>query len=375
MKRIIFFLLIGLQLLNIGIAEEELDKLPLVALLLKNGHLERAERVYGTLTEEEKKAEAVKFSVVSGLLSLAKSDFAKARESFLEARAQGHQDPELAISIAQASYGLKDYENVVEELEAQKMIFQERPRVSILYLESLWKLKRYDSAFTELKGLMTKNPELSLFKVSFVQFMLDLGLLQSSLEWIMQPEHATTWDTKDIMILASLFHAQKSDDHLVQLLQYGALLFPENTDLKFQLAAHYAKKGQFLAAASVLDQFEQKFAIELSELYRQSGFFTRADYLATLARDSKERTRQKLTLYLSEAQYDKAVTLEDSLTGQGLLSSDQLRYALAYAFYRVRDFDKSEFHLSRVQDGQIYSKALQLRSSVEKCRENIWSCD
>lgn len=375
---LLFILTLSLGLFGLKASEEELEKLPLIALLLKNGHTDRAQLVFNDLTPKEKQKDLKRVHTLEGLLHLSSQKFDLARLSFLKARELGQNDPELFIYMAQAYFGLEDYQSVINELTGSKekeQILVERPRVSLLLAEAWWKRGEYKQSLEFLEKLMAIHPELSLPKLTYVQSLLDLELIQYTYEWAMTSPRQEAWSERDLLTMASLFQAKSASLQVIKLLEFASLRYSTNPEIKFQLASVYAQQNKFLAAATVLENQSKRYPLELSELYRQSGFAVRADYLAGLVDPIKDRTQQKLTLYLAKSEFDRAITLEKDLEGLGLLDSDQLRYALAYAFYKVRDFKKSEFHLAKINEPSVYEKALLLRSSLGRCEENIWSCE
>ena len=51
-----------------------------------------------------------------------------------------------------------------------------------------------------------------------------------------------------------------------------------------------------------------------------------------------------------------------------------MRYALAYAYYVVKEYDQSEVHLKKIQDDALFSKATVIRKNIEKCKTNPSEC-
>ena len=62
------------------------------------------------------------------------------------------------------------------------------------------------------------------------------------------------------------------------------------------------------------------------------------------------------------------------LSRLGLLSDENIRYALAYAYYKTGRFERAEEQLKPIQDPQLFESALQLRKAMAACREAGWEC-
>ena len=60
--------------------------------------------------------------------------------------------------------------------------------------------------------------------------------------------------------------------------------------------------------------------------------------------------------------------------GSQLLDDDELRYAVAYSFYRTGDFVKSEEYLKSIERDDLFEKSLELRKEISKCKNESWAC-
>ncbi len=378
------FILIATLFFQISLlkAEEELEKLPLIALLIKNGHLDRAQKVFDELTEKEKKQDLARTYTLEGLLALSGENYDLAINAFKQARIAGQKDPELSIYLAQAYYAKKDYPSVLEELAGQTQLFQARVRLYVLYCDSIWQLNEKQKAFDCLYQANQMHPEATIVDLNLIHYFNSLKLYQHSLEHALSERNIKRWSGQDLITIASLFKEQEQYNSALQVLELAHLLYenkPEAKEIKLQLARIYLNQQKPMAAATVLDKTNSNgtpiFPLELAEIYRQTGHYVRADYLLHFVPKREDQLKQKLTLYLTQQDYEKASALDASLSDVSAQLPDPLRYALAYALYKTRKFEEASFHLSRVNDQSIYDKAIKLRAHLRNCQENIWLCE
>lgn len=381
MKHIILLFFILLQT-TASFAEDELEKLPLIALLIKNGHLERAQKVYETLSEKEKNQDKKRATTLQGLLALSQEKYELALSSFYQARQLGQKDPELSIYISQAHYAKKQYAQVIKELDGKVELFQARVRLYALYCDSFWQQDEKQLAFDCLFKAQQMHPDSSVSYINTISYLNSLGLFNESLELVLRGDKKNLWSAQDLLTASQLFHEKNQKQMGLKVLEYAHLLFSdkvEQKDIKLQLARTYLDLGKPMAAATILDQTNKQgvplFPLELAEIYRQSGHYARADYLLQFVEKKDEQLKQKLTLYLTQKDYEKAGALERPLLNSSIDLPDPLRYALAYALYKTRQFDQASQQLARVQDQALYEKAIQLRAHLRRCQENIWFCD
>ncbi|NJK88460.1 MAG: hypothetical protein HC923_03055 [Myxococcales bacterium] len=91
--------------------------------------------------------------------------------------------------------------------------------------------------------------------------------------------------------------------------------------------------------------------------------------------DQKEKIKQRLSLLLKQESFEEAAALDDRMVRLGLLSDENLIYALAYAHFRVGSFGRAETLLGQISDPELFRKAVALRESIEACRADDWRCE
>ena len=90
--------------------------------------------------------------------------------------------------------------------------------------------------------------------------------------------------------------------------------------------------------------------------------------------DQKVKLRQRLALLLELQRYEQAAAMDDDLRRTGLMDDEDIRYALAYAVFKVGDFDNAEIHLQKLTRPDLFRKAAELRRAIQDCSEDAWQC-
>jgi len=64
----------------------------------------------------------------------------------------------------------------------------------------------------------------------------------------------------------------------------------------------------------------------------------------------------------------------NDLTRVGLLEDQDIRYALAYAYFKSGDFDRAEEQLGQLERADLFRKATELRRVMTQCADQPWLC-
>lgn len=91
-------------------------------------------------------------------------------------------------------------------------------------------------------------------------------------------------------------------------------------------------------------------------------------------RDQEVKLKQRLALYLETGQFARAASMEQSLTRVGLIENEDVGYALAYAFFKIGDFESAEKRLQELTRPDLFRKSAELRSAMQDCAEEPWQC-
>jgi len=136
--------------------------------------------------------------------------------------------------------------------------------------------------------------------------------------------------------------------------------------------------GSVLSSALVMEEVARRdpaYLIEAAELYRRAGRLERALFLNAHVADQKAKMKQRLQILLQLERFEMVSAMEARLSRLGLLEDEQIRYALAYGFFMIRDFEAAERHLVGLHDRELFQKGVALRQAIVSCREAGARCD
>jgi uncharacterized protein HemY len=161
------------------------------------------------------------------------------------------------------------------------------------------------------------------------------------------------------------------------LLEQAVLRHPGDEQLLELLGQVYIDQQAYISAALVFDWASIKFprfAEKAATLYLRAGDPVRSLQLNRRIIDQKEKFRLRLGIDIELEDYESLVTKTDALKRYGLLEDDRIVYALGYAHFRNREFDKAMYYLKSIQDSQLFAKASHLFKQIEKCRNESLEC-
>lgn len=109
-------------------------------------------------------------------------------------------------------------------------------------------------------------------------------------------------------------------------------------------------------------------------MYRRAGDYVMALLKNTEMLDTKEKYKQRIAIFLQYGDFERVIVTRKAMERSGLMEDENMRYALAYAYYMEGDFDETEAILETLTKPDLFRKATELRSKMEKCKNNIWEC-
>lgn len=357
-------------------AQEEVDYLGLAAMLIKNGYMDRAETTLDKINLKEDPVDLSQYRALRGMIALSKKQHSEAETLFLSALENEEADREIYLYLAEAQYSRKDYLKAEASLLKADPQSRKTPGFFILYANILWSQGKKDQAWEVLRKAPSQGvaPEV-LLKQQF-QFVLEEGLYHTARELIFLAVQLDM-KAKDIATMAGLLREKQQVRLAIAPLEWAKLKWPQSTEVLMELAYCYLKEEKELAAAMLLEaaaRSKPELASEAVELLRHARKPFRAEVLLSLIQDESKELRQRVGIYLGKERYDLVAYLSGRLSQAGLLQDEELRYALAYSFYVLGDFEKAQWHLSKIAREDLFAKALEIRKSMEDCRETPWVC-
>ncbi|MCA9538583.1 MAG: hypothetical protein KC620_06825 [Myxococcales bacterium] len=356
----------------------EVDHLALAALLLRDGHPDRAAAVLAEVDPNAEGIDRPRYFTLRGVAALRGRDFAGALRDFDAAVAEGAADPELHLLRARCGYAINDCKVTLSALQAAGPgPASGDPDFFTMTAECHWREQRPADSLAALDAGEAAFPEHRDFARARIERLLELGLSQAAAE--AGARFAEQSDTLEdaLFVSEAMLRAGRAEPARAAL-ERARLRFGDVPSLLVQLAHAWLGSGHALAAARFFERaalFEPEHARDAAELYREHGLYARALEQNGRLFEQPAKLRQRLAILLDMERFEAAAALEPRLARLGLLDADEeLRYALAYAWFRQGDFNQAEAHLHRLTQPALFTRAGQLRKAMADCRAGA-PCD
>lgn len=371
---------------------DEIDYLALAARLLRDGHADRAEGALRQVDRKQPKLDRRRFHTLRGLAALSQKHFAPAVAAFEAAikappppgevqekgaKAATGPDPSLLMYLAQSHFGQAHYAEALRALARAGQALDGEQATYLMRAQANWKLERPDAAIAALVAGAKRFPDEAQFIRTQVFYLVELGLFQRGTalgERYLARAEATA---EDYIAVAEALRRGKQAERAGLLLEGAHLRFHGNPRILLALSHTYIDREQPLSAAILLEdaaRLDAKYAIEAAEMYKRAGRLSRALSINARVDDQAAKFRQRLAILLEMERFELVGGMAPTLDRLGLLKDEQVRYALAYALYKVGDFKGAEGHLKRMTDVSLLDSANQLRQAMQACRADGWQC-
>lgn len=357
--------------------DEEVSYLELAALMVRDGNLERALLALDQVDLQAEDVDLLRYYTLRGMTHLRRSEYEPAIDAFESAIASGQAQSVVYVYLAQAYFSVERYREVINALDQAG---PELDRVASIYhmrAQSYWLLEERAMALAVLDQATEVFPEDPGFQRRKVFFLMDMGLYQEAAEQGEEYLSRSEGKLEDYVALGNAMRASGQLDRAAHLLELAKLRFPADTSVKKVLANTYMDRNETNAAADLVYEaalFDPTLISEAAELYRRAGRPQRALMLNVQIQDQEVKLKQRLALYLETQQFAQAAAMELDLRRIGLLGDEDIRYALAYAFFKTGDFAAAELQLQQLTRPDLFRKAAELRSAMQDCAEDIWQC-
>jgi tetratricopeptide (TPR) repeat protein len=287
------------------------------------------------------------------------------------------QIEEIYIYLSQAHYKAEQYLNAVHALDAAGEKGRASASLFTLRAECYWKAGQKGSAIDALsRGSKLFPKDATLLKQKFYYFA-ELKLYQASIEAAKAYMKKVPANAQEYITLAQMLQSGGESEQAIRVLEEAKLEFPSSAKVHILLGHYYHQKEMPHITAELFEEgsfYDAKYLKEAAEMYRRNGALAHALYLNSMMQDKEEKTKQKVAIYIGKGEFEKIIGLKDALGRYGLLQNDTMRYALAYAYYRVKAYEEAETHLKKIEDDELFSKATIIRKNIEKCRNNSLEC-
>lgn len=353
------------------------DFVELAAVMLKDGHHDRALLALQSVDLRNKKTDLARFYTLQGLAYLGLNDLEAARDSLQLAITNGQQDRSIFIYLAQAYFGLKDYRNTVNAISKAGDLVNKDAMLISLKAESYWQLQQPEAAINALNDGQRAFPSDFRFLKRKVFYLVELELYQEAVRLGREFLQRSKASAADYVAFGNALRLSREFQEATKILEIARLQYPYD-ELVAKLLAHtYLDQGQLNSAAFILEQaalLNPALQSEAAEIYRRAGRFHKALTLNESIPDQKVKLKQRLSILLALKQFERAANMESSLYRTGLLEDQSVRYALAYALFSTRRFAEVNKHLDHLKDAELFRKATELRRLMEICKTEPWQC-
>ena len=356
---------------------QKTDHISLAAMMIKDGHFDRALLALQSVDLEQEETDLVRFYTLQGLAYLNLNDMLAAKDNLALAIKNGQQEPVIYIYLAQANYALKEYSEVIAAVNHAEPIIRDYPTLLEMKAQSQWLLKQTDAAIDTLNTAQQMMPDDYRFMRRKVFYLMQLQLYQQAAQLGKQYLNKSDAKASDYIAIGNALRLSKEYPQTLNIMEATRLKFPANVTIAKVLAHTYIDMGQLNSGAFILEQaaqYDPRLIGEASEVYRRAGRYYKSLTLTTRVRDLKVKLKQRLAIYLALKRYEQAANMKKSLYRSGLLEDENMRYALAYAYFSSGQFDAASRQIDFLKEVELFKKGVELRRMMANCSDEPWQC-
>ena len=301
----------------------------------------------------------------------------KKRKAFDPEKIRKQKLEQLYLFLSRAYYRNKEYANAIKALEKAGAAGRNRPGLYLYKADCYWKMGAKDRAFATLEAGSRKfTKDISLKKQKFY-YLAKLNLYHAAAAAAESFLEDRNTSAKAYITVAQVFLRAGEKPEAIRLLEKAKFRYDDEPKIPLLLGNIYLKEAMLHTPAQLFEEsalIDDKYIKDAVEMYRRAREIPHAWYLNAKNPDPKEQLRQKIALLVSEGAFEKLIGLRSDMARYGLLQEDTIRYALAYAYYMVKDYANAEKNLKKITDNQLFSKATIIRKNIERCKEKPMEC-
>ncbi len=356
---------------------QDVDYLELASLMLRDGNLERTEIALSQVDLEEEGLDVQRFYIISALFQIRKNNNEQAISLIKKAKSLGPVDAVMDIYLAQAAYATEKYQLAIEALDSAGPTVAKIPSIYHMRAQSHWKLENHDMGIAVLDQASLIFADDKSFPRRKIFYYLELGYNKQAAalgQAYLQKFHG---ELDDYLAIGNALRASGDQLAALQFLENARLKFPNNEGISKSLAAVYIRDENYYSAAKIIHDasyHNSELIKEAAELYRRAGSEYMALSLNSLIEDQTEKFKQRMALLLQLENFEQAAAMENNIKRINLDSDENIKYALAYALFKIGNYSRSENYLSQITDTEIFKKAIELRKIMEDCAQDSWRC-
>jgi len=350
---------------------EDIDYIGIAAVMIRDGNYERAERALQEVDLADEEIDLQRYYTLSGLLALRRGENDQAIEAFTAATEAGQTDPSINVYLAQAYSAEGRYEESIEAIDRVPNLAQ-FPALYSLLAEGYWRTDQKDRAYDTLDRAIDLFPSQAQFLRQQIFYLIELNLTQAAVEKSRLYIERLEDDPAAYVTVGEALRRGGDPQVAVETLEMGRLLHPGNRQIHLALAQAYLDLGHSRSAGAMVERaaaYDASLYFEAAEIYRRAGEFERALYLNSLVIEEERKAIQRFHILLAMERYESAVALESRLDRVGALVDDANRYAMAFALFQTRQFERAIDYINRIEGSDYFRRATQLRQAIETVRD------
>ncbi|MCZ7581972.1 MAG: hypothetical protein M5R36_00850 [Deltaproteobacteria bacterium] len=203
-----------------------IDRLGLAALLIKDGHFDRAEAVLAEIDETEVQNDLGRLRTLWGLLYLRRGLFVEAKEQLSQAAAFDGAESMVYVYLAQAHYGLGEYDESLAAIAKAGETAHDLESIYLLEAQCHWKMGRREEAWRVASDGIVRYPGNDDLARQRVFYLIEMGLFQEAgrLGWEFLGRSKT--EAADFLGIGEALRQSRRHDQAKVILEEGLLRFP-----------------------------------------------------------------------------------------------------------------------------------------------------
>ena len=353
------------------------DYISLAAMMIKDGHHDRALLALQSVDMEDEATDLIRLYTLQGLAYMGLNDMLAAKDSLAQAINNGQQDPVIYVYLAQANYALKEHADVIAAVNNAAAVVHDYPILLEMKAQSYWQINQTDAAIDTLNKAQEMFSNDYRFMRRKVFYLMELKLYQQAALLGKQYLNKSDGKASDFIAIGNALRLSKEYQQTLSIMEAARLKFSDNVTIAKVLAHTYIDMGQMNSGAFILEQaaqYDPMLVAESAEVYRRAGRYYKALTLNTGIRDQKVKLKQRLAIYLALKRYEQAANMKKSLYRSGLLEDQNIRYALAYAYFSSGQFNAASRQIDFLKESELFKKGVELRRMMANCTEEPWQC-
>jgi tetratricopeptide (TPR) repeat protein len=362
----------GQQSQGSGGRQGEVDYLGIAAVMIRDGNYERAAGALSNVDPTSEDLDRQRYFTLSGLLALRQGNNPEAISNFEAAIDEGQTESVLNVYLAQAYYAEGLYEEAISTIDRVTNLTQFPALYSIL-AESYWRLEERERAYDTLERASDLFPRETQFLRQQIFYLIDLDLTQEAADKSLIYLEQADRDPRAYVAIGEALRRGGNPELAVRTLEMARLLFGLDEQVHLALAQAYLDAGQPRNAGEMVERAavgNPSLYYEAAEIYRRGGAYARALFLNTLVLDETRKAAQRFSLLLATERYEAAAALESRLERTGALAEDRNKYAMAFALFQNREYDRAILYLNNIESSDFFRQATELRRAIENVRES-----